>query len=340
MELIGLDSNLQTVKMLRCTNIQWNRRYYECGDYQLEMLASDFDPTIAYIYADERPEVGIVQKIETEHNIKGDFVLLSGFFLEGMLNWKALKTKWSVDGNLSAACRTKAGALLTDIPKLSVPAATNLGGDATFEAQGDWFGDIAYAELKKQELGQRIRYDYDTDSLYYEIWQGLNRTQAQSDNSFAVFSQSFGTVDGMKLTTDDSNYRNYAYILYDGGTRTIDLRADPTTEPARELYVDTGMSKEDGQTTAKFLAAVDSEARTQLDEYAKVINIDADVIQRNYRYLTDYDLGDKCDVQDDRLKLAFETRIIEINEVWKENQHTASLQFGDKIPTIYQKGGR
>ena len=53
----------------------------------------------------------------------------------------------------------------------------------------------------------------------------------------------------------------------------------------------------------------------------------------NLFYRTDYDLGDLCDVRDDRLNLPFEARILEVNEVWKENTHTVTLQFGDESLT-------
>ena len=62
------------------------------------------------------------------------------------------------------------------------------------------------------------------------------------------------------------------------------------------------------------------------------------MLQNNSFYRRDYDLGDLCDVRNDRLQLAFEARIIEVSEVWKENTHTVTLQFGDKIPTVYQRG--
>jgi hypothetical protein len=174
------------------------------------------------------------------------------------------------------------------------------------------------------------------------VWQGLDRTQAQSVNNYAMFAQNFGTIDEMTLTRDKSNYRNYAIAAYistatgEPTTRDVDLRDDPS-EVKRILYVDTGMSIEDGQTVDDFHAAVEAEARKQLADYKNIVNIDADVLQRNLFYLEDYDLGAKCDVQDDRLRLAYETRIIEVNEVWKNNEHTVSLQFGDKVPTVYTR---
>ncbi len=339
MELIGLDSRFQPVKTLRCTNIQWNRRYYEAGDYQIQLRAEDWDTTIAYVYTASRPETGMVEKVETEHQVKGDFVLVSGFFLEGMLNWKVTYPKHSSTGNVCAACKGLAASLMSDTGVI-VRAAPDIGADAAFDSEGEFLGDATYTALKKQELGQRIRFDYATDTMIYEVWQGLDRTQSQNANNYAVFCQSFGTVDAMTLTTDSSNLRNYIIARYvvEETTPTLDIDLRSGGGPKRILFADTGLSQEDGQTWDDFMAAVQAEARKQAADHVNLVNIDADVLQNNLLYLADYDLGDKCDVRDDRLALAYETRIIEINEVWKKNTHTVTLQFGDKIPTVYQRG--
>lgn len=342
MELIGLDSSFQPVKTLPCINIQWNRRYYEAGDWQIQLRAQDWDTSIAYLYTHDRPETGIVQKIETEHTVKGDLVNASGFFLETMLNWKVTYPKVRSKGNISATCKTAVADLLEDTG-VTVPTQTDIGTTQTFKSEGEFLGDALYAALKKQELSQRIRYDYDDSALYYEVWQGLDRTQDQSTNTYATFAQNFGTIDALTLTQDSSNLRNYAIVGYistatgNPTTMVVDIRGDPG-DVKRILYIDTGMSIDDGQSVDDFHDEVAEEAYTQLADYKALTNIDADVLNRNTLYLIDYDLGDKCDVRDDRLQLAWETRIIEINEVWKQNEHTVALQFGNKIPTEYQRG--
>jgi len=333
-DIMGLDADLRPVRALQCINIQWNRRYYEAGDYQLQLLAADYDESIAYVYTPARPETGMVEKVETEHNIKGDFVLISGFFLEGMLNWKAIYPRYAGTGNLSGACRALVTAHMTELG-VTVADGETLGTDTIFDITGDPLGDVTYDMLSLQQLSQRIRLDYEKSAMLYEIWQGLNRTQSQSQYPYAVFSQGFGTVDALTLTRDSSDYRNYAIAAYDGGTLTVDLRTD-AAEPRRTLYVDTGLSEDGDLNGASFLSAVETAARTELARHAKLVNIDAAVLQGNTHYLTDYDLGDLCDVRDDRLALSFEARIVEVNEVWKNNTHTVTLQFGDKIPTAYQ----
>ncbi|MDD3212303.1 MAG: hypothetical protein PHY64_01445 [Eubacteriales bacterium] len=336
MEFIGLNAAFQPLCTLRCVNIQWNRRYYEAGEYQLQLRTKDWDPAVAYIFTRERPETGMVEKVETEHTLKGDFTLVSGYFLEGMLNWKVVYPRWQALGNLPAACRALVTAQMADTGLL-VPGADTLGADAVCDVLGEPLGDTTYSVLKLQAFSQRITLDYPAETLSYAVWQGLDRTQGQNINPYAVFSQDFGTVDTMTLTQDGSAYRNYAVAAYDGGELLVDIRTDPA-EPKRMLYLDTGLDQTDGQTEAEFLAAVRTAALTELCKYVRIVNIDADVLQNNLHYLADYDLGDLCDVRDNRLKLAFESRIIEIDEVWKENRHMVSLQFGDKLPTIYRQG--
>ena len=332
---MGLDKDLRPVGMLPCIHIQWNRRYYEAGDFTLQLRAVDFNASIVYVYTFDRPETGRVAKVETEHTIKGDLVQVSGFFLEGALNWKIVWPRAFGEGNLADACRALVAFHMVDTG-VTVPSGVSMGDVAAFDVTGEPLGTTTYALLRLQSLSQRIRLDYSAGTMVYEVWQGLDRTQGQSTNAYAVFSQSFGTADEVILTTDDSAWRNVAIATYEGGAITVDVRAEEAL-PARVLFVQTGLALESGQTQAALLSAVRAQALVALSAYGQLVNIEATVLQANIRYLVDYDLGDLCDVRDDRLGLAFEARIVEVNEVFKQNTHTVSLTFGDKLPTSHGK---
>jgi len=258
-----------------------------------------------------------------------------------MLNWKVTYPKHKSTGNVCAACKGLVTSLMADTG-VTVPSAANIGTSAAFESEGENLGDATFAALKKQELSQRIKYNYVSDTLYYEVWQGLDRTQDQTYNAFATFSQNYGMIDGMALTLDSSALCNYAVVTYTDPasgndiSMNVDLRSSSSL-PKRILYVATGMSKDDDQSTSDFLAAVESEARTQLADYVSTTTLDVKVLQKNLIYRQDYDLGDKCDIQDDRLKLAYKALIIEIAEVWKDNQHSVEITFGDKVKTNYAR---
>ena len=82
--------------MNRCTGVIpyrsliWTRRYHEPGEFSMVVPANIYDPSWAYIYTDDRPETGIIQKVEfnDDSQVYGgiDSITVSGFFFESVLN--------------------------------------------------------------------------------------------------------------------------------------------------------------------------------------------------------------------------------------------------------------
>ena len=69
--------------------LQWNRKYHDSGNFVLYMAAKNYNPDIKYIQVKDRPETGIVQKVLYEEKTNGEFVTLSGFFIEKLLDCTA-----------------------------------------------------------------------------------------------------------------------------------------------------------------------------------------------------------------------------------------------------------
>ena len=72
------------------TSLRWVRRYCKPGEFEMVVPANIYDPSWAYIACDDRPETGIVQKVEftDSSQVYGgiDSITVSGFFLESILN--------------------------------------------------------------------------------------------------------------------------------------------------------------------------------------------------------------------------------------------------------------
>lgn len=69
----------------------WHRRYYGVGEFQMQVRSSLYSPDWAYVYCEDRPETGIIQKVEYDDTTEGprngeDTIIVSGFFLEEVLN--------------------------------------------------------------------------------------------------------------------------------------------------------------------------------------------------------------------------------------------------------------
>lgn len=91
LQVMPLDESFNLVSgPLDYESLQWNRKYYETGDFSMSVLSSDYDPSWAYIYTPFRPEMGIIQKVEfsdTSHTPDGkDTVTVSGFFMDWVLD--------------------------------------------------------------------------------------------------------------------------------------------------------------------------------------------------------------------------------------------------------------
>ena len=117
-----------------------------------------------------------------------------------------------------------------------------LGSSTTLQNTGDEVGTKLYEFLKTQELSQRLVFDYLENTLTYEVWQGKDRTDRQTENSWAIFSDSFYNVKNAVYDRDESDCNNVAYVAGEGeGAARVITKVDIRTsaeEERRELYVD------------------------------------------------------------------------------------------------------
>lgn len=339
MEIRGLNRNRQMVQpYIEYINLQWTRRYYECGEFSMQIRMEDYDPSVQYLYTPDRPEFCVIEKTTTQNDITGSYVQLSGRFYESMLTRDVIVPRYVA----SAAPQTICTKLMTAYAKHIPGGVVVESGQAhSWEAVDvDYMGieldEATWPLLKAIECSQRIVYDFDHDQFVYSIWQGLDRTQSQSVNEYALITDS--NTDGMETDEDESGYKNYAVILMpDKSIIECDARTDPDEDQRRKFFDYSSMSKEDGQTDKQFRSACIRKAKEELQNWPRIVNVQADTIQDRLFYLTDYDLGDKCDVVDERFGKSYESRIIEVREVFKEGQHSIEVVFGDKIPTIYER---
>lgn len=350
MNLAFMDASFGIIKYIKYINLQWTRRYYEPGEFSVQLPASEYVSDAVYLYTKDRPEVGIIQKREYADGYDGEVMQLSGFFYEYKLNDKITFPRFNASGNIETLARAIVNTYKGDIPILQMGAANDplLGSDTTKESTGEGLATVLYALLQTQELSFKCIYDYVNNTMTFAVWQGVDRTQDQSENSFVTFSEGFRNMQNEEVVIDASNFKNYAVVIgngkYEDGNQIevdVDLRSSPS-DYAKMLYVDqTGATFDSTkQTRAEYNAQLYQAGREELEKYTDVTSVTFDTIDRGLTYLEDYDLGDKCDVILDSVSQSFTVRIIEVTEVFKENKHTVTLQFGEKVPTVYSKARR
>ena len=172
MEIAGLDKNLETLSYFQYLNLQWKRRYYEPGSFSMRILAADYDPRVKFLYTPDRPEVGMVEKVDYERTAQGEFVQLSGSFLEALYNriyaYPHIKGKHTLAQLLAYANHPwYALDLYTVQPDAGAFAATEV--DVSW--QNDTITDCLYSTLKTLELSWRFVLDPNTGVLAMRVWQ-------------------------------------------------------------------------------------------------------------------------------------------------------------------------
>lgn len=337
MDIYALDKDFQLRSIgIPFGNLQWTRRYYEAGQFQLSVPFNVYDKDWAYIGTKDRKELGMVQKLQLTGEGNSN-VLLSGFFCEKMLDDKTCYPRYIADAaKTETAVRNIFTKYKDDLP-ITLAAANNpLLGDATqSDFSDDMMGRKLYSMLESRECSLRVEYDFVNNRLELKVWKGLDRTQSQTDNAYQVFSSEFGNIVSKTMNIDESSYKNYAIIPVnadDNGKEKDTYYLDWSNGGyKKEIVLDFRSSRpETGQSIADFKNGILQEASEKLLSYAKVEDINVQQAG-NAGYMVDYDLGDKCDVILTDIGLQMETRIVEVMEVFKaEGGHSVTLGLGNK----------
>jgi len=345
-ELILLDKDFQISGLIeKFTSLQWNRRYYDAGDFELHM-ASEYFPLLSnsrYIYHGAADETAIIEHIlfsRTQSN-QTDLVL-RGRFLEALLAERVIPTTMTFSGNLETSIRrmvqTCAMTGARAIPLLELGDVAGFTQTAAFQATGDVLMEKLYSTLQGYGISFRVRYDYLANKLLFTLWQGKNRSQDQTENGAAIFSDSYENILETTYTYSRSDYKNFAYVAGAGeGTARIVETVDKIApgEDRRELYVDArdlSPETEDGimLTDAEYRTILRARGEEKLSEFQTVEAIDGKADPNaNLKYRTDYDLGDICDYANPGIGLEIQKRITEIREVYEGGHMRLDTVFGE-----------
>ncbi len=353
MELIALDETFAPCKFINFLELQWVRRFYETGQFSVEIPASEYSSDMKYIFLNERPELGIIQKIEFDENKQGYTMQLSGFFAEKLLDEKitfpSYQTQNRSVGDFFADIWREyiANTDLANAYNMTLSRANdNAINAATIPISkmttGDAVGEMVQTTLKPQEVGYQAIYEPVSGQLIYSLRKGRDLTQDNTQgNNFVMFSETFGNMPGVILVEDGSNYKNFAVIQGEGeGEARITVTVDQSEgEIVRQLYVDAkDIRQEEGVSLQEYKDQLRQRGIEKLKEHVNICNVEVTASTRSaFKYMEDYDLGDTVDIVINSIGRAFTSQIIAISEVLKGAQHEISITFGDEIPSAWQK---
>lgn len=335
MELLILDKNFNELGTIDVfSSFQWIRKYFDYGNFQLECEVRYFEllQQGEYLFRKDS-ELAFIEEIKYQRSNTNEYSInVNGRFITSLLNDRVVVGEKKFTGTHEAIARQMINENFitpTDVSRkisnLSLKAVKSLGESTTLEIKNDVIGNELNDFLAEKELAQRIDYDYLTNNLYYSVWQGLDRTENQNANSWAVFSDDYDNINDIEYSKDTSDYKNFVYVVGKDNV-TVNVNQIKTGERRKEMVT----SSSDADTTA-----LQNKGKQELDKDNQVEVIDCSIISSDrLLYKRDYDLGDLCTVKIRSVDKIVDLRITEVREVYEDGEVTITPKFGDDYITI------
>ena len=384
-ELYFLDRALAvTAGPIDCfVSLVWQERYDTCGSYTLVLPAACVPlATVlgaAFLEVRGRKHLGRVEKVSFSGTDDGGSITVSGRMAESLLGDRIIPRRTAVSGPLCRAAEAVVWANAAElagerrIEGLVVRAAETLTDDdgsvlmLDDHVSGKALDEWLYEVLGTHGASYRILPDFDAGTLVFEIYRGLDRTQAQEENTQALFSASFSSAGAFDLVSDGSEYRNIAYIAGEGEGDdrvevTLDLRKSPD-EPRRELYIDArDLRSDDGErvlTPDEYRALLETRGRQRLSSHSHILTVSGDAaayteeqtkstspdwgtslapIGKTYSSSmicgVHYALGDLCDIASEGMGMTWSERVTEVTYIYEGGCVRVVPKLGSAYPDL------
>ena len=232
LEVFAVDADMnRATGSIPYKSLQWNRRYYEPGQFSMVVPADMYDDSWRYILCDDRPETGIVQKVEFTDSATTydgiDEVTVSGFFLEQVLN---NYTFLAEETEQQTVVRHKPQPVQQKMPSLFK------GEDGKLYTELEWYtwGEPNF-----------VYRDVETGEVVAEP-EG-EKTYLQLDPSDGYDLITYPLADGSGGTWDAGWYKtDYSYYAEDGELHNVDADGNDTVvsnvigTPSNSAIIDDG----------------------------------------------------------------------------------------------------
>ena len=337
-----LDSWVFTLPMIgRNSSLQWHRKYYECGTFELHAPATEDNIRLLQpgnvIRPKGKDEAAVIRGDQTEEeSTLVNEIVRNGYFLPIYFNDRLTGPMFTFNGTCEDAMRYMINRMAA-VPLLEVAPgigdATKITFQATYKNVLTYLSKIA----RYCELGFRVVPDFKGKKMTFETYKGIDRTTKQGTKPRVIFSESYNNLNRAKHTYSDETAKTKIVVggAGDGADRIYVTVGGGTGFDLREEFLDAkDINKDDFSTNAEYLEALRIRGEQYKAENAVIENIEAEVeAEVNFIYGTDYDLGDIVTVEKAKWNKVLNLRITELCEVYEYGGMYVVPTFGDALPT-------
>lgn len=198
---------------------------------------------------------------------------------------------------------------------------------------------------KMDNCGFKIEVDLNNKQYIFKTYRGRDLSKS------VIFSRAFDNISTEEYINSEANYKNVCVIAGQGEEEKRDLLIykDEDFEDfdrielmidARDIPQDKEKNgdKETAITNGKeAIKLLTTRAKEKLEEKQIINNYTADIINNNFKYKKDFDIGDIVSIRNDEINLLYSDTITEIYEEYKNGYLNIEIVFGTELITLQDK---
>lgn len=304
-------------------SLSWAERYAEPGDFELEVPMEWESNSLIdfgnFLYIKSSDKLMIIEDKKVSVAEDKMSILITGQSAESLLKRRILEEIMIVDGPSEIAIYDLV------LKNLIIPVTSNRR--ITLFDQGGFFEmpittefkdvfepqkiyDIVNIITKESGLGFKVVCDDLTVSspkLIFYVHEGIDRSYAQSDNMWVVFSDKFENVLASSFYSSEKDMTTVTYILTDDIPPFTEIYGwfedpEPTDIDRIETVLEINLARDSTDppmSGAKFVEILDTKNMTFIKESGPIGLLEGDFdVQFNHKYGEDFFMGDivQCNI--------------------------------------------
>jgi Siphovirus ReqiPepy6 Gp37-like protein len=233
------------------------------------------------------------------------------------------------------------------IQQIMIAANRNRGPSVSWQSRYKNLAEELINISSLSEIGWDVFLDTQQKKWVFDVAEGRDITVNQSSLPPVIFSPQFETLQSLRYTESDLNYKNTAYVAGQGeGTERRVLQVGNNTGLNRyEIIVDARdvaeQTEDDppvNRPEADIINDLTLRGQQQLNDFIQEQYLEGQVLTKSRLiYEKDYDLGDIVTLQNRDWNITMDIRLTEVKEIYEQNGFRVEGTFGKPLPTLIDK---
>ena len=346
------DDFIQFYTISEFTSLIWTEKYWECGDFELEVLYNlDLIEHVKignYLTIGDSNELMVIESMSITYEIDNKanrYIVYRGRTLESIFDRRIMWGEWSYENkevqeiidDLLRECIISPEdqnrkidffrfRKVNDIPTFSL----SIGGD------GDALYDIISAICQEKRIGMRCELVESEKTVYFYLYSGVDRSYDQMSNPPVIFSSEYENLGPSRYSLDTSKYKTVALAVSPWREKTEkDDAGDVVTSDRSRSVVEVGDFSVTGLNRREMFVSCGSgypdemaqEAMEEIADTNRLEELDSELDpKRQFVYGIDYMIGDIVQVVTD-FGLDSKAIVTEFIRSWNSSGYTEVPTF-------------